>query len=114
MDRRTFWLHYFLPLEIISLLPLIWSPPESYGPWATVDFFLIQLLILVPSISSQVTRLHDRGHSAWWLLWGLVPGIGQIVLIVQFCMKGEAGPNGYGPPSPRYPLPGGPFPALIP
>jgi uncharacterized membrane protein YhaH (DUF805 family) len=59
---------------------------------------LVALLLLVPSISSYVTRLHDRGHSAWWLLWILVPCVGAIVLFVQTaCLRGHDAPNQYGP-----------------
>ena len=60
--------------------------------------YLVYLLTAVPSISSSVTRLHDRGHSAWWLLFGLLPLVGAIVLLVQYCLPGEGGPNPYGPP----------------
>ena len=45
-----------------------------------------------------MTRLHDRGHSAWWLLFNLLPIAGPIVLLVQMCLAGEPDPNAYGPP----------------
>jgi len=45
-----------------------------------------------------VARLHDRGHSAWWLLWFLLPVVGWIVLFVQNAfLRGDGGPNRYGP-----------------
>jgi uncharacterized membrane protein YhaH (DUF805 family) len=45
-----------------------------------------------------VARLHDRGHSAWWLLWILLPLVGVIVLLVQNgFLRGDGGPNRYGP-----------------
>ena len=60
----------------------------------------ISLLTVVPSISSTVARLHDRGHSAWWLLWFLLPLVGVIVLLVQNgFLRGDGGPNKYGPPT---------------
>jgi uncharacterized membrane protein YhaH (DUF805 family) len=40
--RKTYWLFSFLPIRT-----------------------LVVLATLVPSISSTVTELHDRGHSAW-------------------------------------------------
>jgi uncharacterized membrane protein YhaH (DUF805 family) len=43
---------------------------------------VVTLLTLVPSISSTVTRLHDQDKSAGWLLFGLLPIIGWIVLLV--------------------------------
>ncbi|MFD2090304.1 DUF805 domain-containing protein [Blastococcus deserti] len=42
--------------------------------------------------------MHDRGHSAWWLLWTLLPLVGWIVLLGQNGFpRGDAGPNRYGP-----------------
>ena len=65
----------------------------------------ISLLTVVPSISSTVARLHDRGHSAWWLLWFLLPLVGVIVLLIQNgFLRGDGGPNKYGPATgqPQY------------
>jgi uncharacterized membrane protein YhaH (DUF805 family) len=60
---------------------------------------LVSLALIVPSISSQVTRLHDRSHSAWWLLFNLIPLVGGILLLIQMgFLRGDGGPNRYGPP----------------
>lgn len=66
----------------------------------------------MPSISSTVTRLHDQGRSAVWLLFLLLPVIGWIVLLVLCgCIPGTPGPHQYGPaadgqqvPDPGYPM----------
>jgi uncharacterized membrane protein YhaH (DUF805 family) len=44
-----------------------------------------------------VRRLHDTGRSGWWLLIGIIPLIGGIVLIVWFAQDGERGVNRFGP-----------------
>jgi uncharacterized membrane protein YhaH (DUF805 family) len=54
------------------------------------------LAIIIPSISIGVRRLHDRDMSGWWLLLGLIP-FGGIVLLVFFCLEGTRGPNKFGP-----------------
>jgi len=53
--------------------------------------------VLIPSIAVTVRRLHDTGRSGWYLLIGLVPCVGGIVLLVF--MAGESDPrkNEYGP-----------------
>lgn len=51
---------------------------------------------LIPSIAVGVRRLHDTDRSGWWLLIGLIPLIGAIVLIVWFAAKGTTGPNQHG------------------
>jgi uncharacterized membrane protein YhaH (DUF805 family) len=113
ITRRTYWMHYVLPLLGISVLATVLdlalgfseletsttstsaSASLGMGPIAIV----VGLLTLVPSISSLVTRLHDQGKSAVWLLFLLLPIIGWIVLIVLAgAVPSTPGPNKYGPP----------------
>jgi uncharacterized membrane protein YhaH (DUF805 family) len=55
--------------------------------------------VLIPSLAVAVRRLHDTGRSGWWLLIGLIPVIGAIVLLVFLVMDSQPGDNEYGPPS---------------
>jgi uncharacterized membrane protein YhaH (DUF805 family) len=54
------------------------------------------LAILVPGIAVSVRRLHDTGRSGWWLLIGLVPFVGGIVLFI-FTLQDSKPDNQYGP-----------------
>jgi uncharacterized membrane protein YhaH (DUF805 family) len=54
------------------------------------------ILLLLPSITVSVRRLHDIGKSAWALAWVLLPVIGWIVLIVYAVRPGEPHTNVYG------------------
>lgn len=54
------------------------------------------LAILVPAIALWVRRLHDIGKSGWWVLIGLIPFIGAIVLIVFAVQDSNPGANEYG------------------
>jgi uncharacterized membrane protein YhaH (DUF805 family) len=58
---------------------------------------LYSLAMLVPSLAVSSRRLHDTGRSAWWLLLGLVPVVGWIVLLVFFVTDTTPGDNKYGP-----------------
>ncbi len=61
--------------------------------------WILRLVILLPSLSVQVRRLHDMDRSAWWLLL-LVPPItiiGVIILLIMSIFPGTLGPNRYGP-----------------
>lgn len=60
--------------------------------------WLYALAILLPNLAIQCRRLHDTGRSAWWLLIGLVPLAGAIVLLVFYLLPGDAGSNAYGVP----------------
>jgi uncharacterized membrane protein YhaH (DUF805 family) len=60
------------------------------------------LAILIPSLAVGVRRLHDTDRSGWWLLIGIIPLVGAIVLIVFTVQEGTRGGNKYGP-DPKYP-----------
>lgn len=68
-----------------------------YGPLTA----LLVLGTFVPSLAAGFRRLHDTDRSAWFLLIGLIPFVGGIVLLVLFCLEGTQGPNRFGTaPSP--------------
>lgn len=58
---------------------------------------LFALATIIPGIAVGVRRLHDIGRTGWWILIGLIPVIGVIVLIVFFVKPGQPGSNAYGP-----------------
>lgn len=55
------------------------------------------LVNLLPGIALAVRRLHDIGKSGWWLLIGLIPLVGWIILFVWYATKGTSGDNRFGP-----------------
>lgn len=58
---------------------------------------ILSLVLLIPSISVAVRRLHDIDRSGWWYLLFLIPLIGAIVLLIFFVKSGTAGDNRFGP-----------------
>ncbi|SFU03605.1 DUF805 domain-containing protein [Sedimentitalea nanhaiensis] len=58
---------------------------------------LFSLAVFLPSIAVGVRRLHDIDRTGWWMLIGLLPIIGFLVLLYFFVQRGTAGPNRYGP-----------------
>ena len=55
------------------------------------------LAMLVPAIAVTARRLHDIGRSGWWILFGLIPLIGTIVLLVFMVLDSQDGENRFGP-----------------
>lgn len=55
------------------------------------------LVFLIPYVAVAVRRLHDTNRSGWWMLLVFVPMIGNIVLLIWFCMPSTSGPNRFGP-----------------
>ena len=78
--RGEFW--FFILFQTIFGLPLIvldailFSSLPFY-PLSTIFW----LVMLVPTLSISVRRLHDQNKKWWWLLIWLVPVIGWIAMI---------------------------------
>lgn len=70
--------------------------PDSEGSRSTLTT-LYGLAVLLPGLAVSVRRLHDTGRSGWWLLIGLIPIIGAIVLLIFMMQDGRPTDNQYGP-----------------
>jgi uncharacterized membrane protein YhaH (DUF805 family) len=58
---------------------------------------LFSLGTFLPTICVAGRRLHDRDMSAWWLLLGLIPLLGALILFFFYVTRGTPGPNRFGP-----------------
>jgi len=57
---------------------------------------IASLALFAPQLAVGVRRLHDTGRSGWYLLIGLIPFVGWIILIVWLATEGEPATNMYG------------------
>ena len=57
---------------------------------------LYSLAALLPGLAVCARRLHDTDRSGWWMLVGLIPVVGTIVLIVFACLDSTPGENRFG------------------
>lgn len=93
--RRTeYWmfvLFYFVPMLFLSFAE------PFLGTLSSILLFVIIVVHFIPGLAVAIRRLHDSGNSGWWLLIGLLPGIGFIVLLIFYCMDSSPGMNQYGP-----------------
>ncbi len=94
IGRKTFWLKGTLPLMVMSLFLAGLDFALGFGGYLSAAW---QLLTIWPILAISAKRWHDRDKSAWWILIGLVPLIGQIWSFVEAgCLKGTDGPNRFG------------------
>lgn len=96
--RREYWVFILINLLISLVLGVIdktmgIADEDGWGPFRGI----YTLVILLPSIAVTVRRLHDTGRSGWWVLIGLLPCIGAIVLLVFTVDDSQTGENQYGP-----------------
>jgi uncharacterized membrane protein YhaH (DUF805 family) len=101
--RSQFWL-FTLVYFVILIVAMVLDAGLMIDPTgeALVITGLVSLAHFIPSLSVMVRRLHDIGRSGWWILIGIIPVVGLIVLIIFACTPSQAGTsglvghNGYG------------------
>ncbi len=79
--RKQFWmfnLYVFVIVLVLSFLTALIGL-QIIGQLAV-------LAIVVPSIAMSVRRVRDIGISGWFILIGLIPFIGGIVLLIGYCL----------------------------
>ena len=91
--RSEYWLFTLIQIIIFTVLYALFL---AAGQLFLVVYWLYALATLIPSLAVTVRRLHDTGRSGWWILIGLVPLVGLIVLIIFMVME-SADDNEHGP-----------------
>lgn len=96
--RKEYW-YFFLTNVVISIVLAFLDNAmgnsgagEGAGALGTV----YSLAILIPSIAVGVRRLHDTGRNGWWMLLGLIPLVGALILLYFFVLDSQPGSNEYG------------------
>jgi uncharacterized membrane protein YhaH (DUF805 family) len=95
--RKEYWMFCLFYVIFAIVLVIIDSILGIGGEDGGLLSGLFVLAMLIPSIALTVRRLHDTDRSGWWLLIGLVPLIGGIILLVFTVEDSQSGENRYGP-----------------
>lgn len=91
------WFALFNILVSVALNVVVQAiGPESVA--LSLVAAVVSLGLFLPGLAVSVRRLHDIDKSGWWLLVGLIPLIGFILLLIWFCTKGSVGENRFGFP----------------
>jgi uncharacterized membrane protein YhaH (DUF805 family) len=94
--RKEYWMFFlfnFIFAIVIAFVEALIGSPGVIG-------MIYSLALLIPGIAVSVRRLHDTGRSGWWLLVGLIPLVGAIVLLV-FMVMDSTDENEFGV-SPKF------------
>lgn len=93
--RSEYW--WFVLFTFLMQIVASFIDSALFGADTQILGALAGLALILPSLAVGARRLHDIDRTAWWLLIGLVPLIGAIVLIIFFIQRGTEGPNRFGP-----------------
>lgn len=96
--RKEYWMFTLFNVIIAFVLGIVDGLTGMTAGMETLGLLgaLYTLLVLIPSIAVSARRLHDIDRSGWWMLIGLIPLIGAIVLLVWACSEGTRGDNRFG------------------
>ena len=92
--RSEYWYFYLFYVIIIMATQFV----DSVVIGSNINFLTLiwSIAVFLPQIAVAVRRLHDIDRTGWWILLGLIPLIGAIILIVWTCKRGTAGSNRFG------------------
>jgi uncharacterized membrane protein YhaH (DUF805 family) len=93
-SRPAYW-WWFLFALLAGVAAAILDAAFGSAPLLRV---VVGLGLLLPGLSVGIRRLHDTDRSGWWILIGLIPIVGWIVLLIFYLREGDPGENQYGPP----------------
>ena len=96
--RKEYWMFVLFNLIISVVLSFVDSAIGSSSAESGMGILgsIYALAIFLPGLAVTVRRLHDTNRSGWWVLIGLIPIIGAIVLIVFLVFDSNPGQNQYG------------------
>lgn len=101
--RSEYWwfiLFYCLVLIAAALLDNLFGITIERTFYGAI-YCIAALVLFLPNLTVTVRRLHDINKSGWNILWGFIPLIGAILLLVWCCQDSKAEANQYGE-SPKY------------
>ena len=98
--RKEYWMFALITFIITCIISAIdkaagFNIAVGQGEIGILSL-IYALALFLPSLALSVRRLHDINKSGWFILLGLIPFVGSIILLVFNCMAGTVGENNYG------------------
>ncbi|WP_253259909.1 DUF805 domain-containing protein [Subtercola boreus] len=96
--RAEFWWWYLVTVLVTVVLNIITAATGSNqmradgsmtgytgaGIVVAIITVIWGLATIIPTLAVSVRRLHDTNHAGWWVLIGLIPIVGAIILLVFY------------------------------
>ncbi len=99
--RKEFWmfqLYFWLILIVLGgiAVGVAEAGMQTFGQIMLGITGLFYVIVLWPSITIAVRRLHDTGRSGLWIFILAIPAIGPLIFLALMCIDGQPYPNDYG------------------
>ncbi len=93
-SRSQFWWWVLFTAIVSFVVGIVFCFNQDLQQIASA---IVSLAFLLPGLGVAVRRLHDINKSGWFILLGLIPIIGAIILLVWYTKESDPTPNEYGP-----------------
>jgi uncharacterized membrane protein YhaH (DUF805 family) len=93
--RPEYWMFALFNFIIFVVLAILAAVTKSYFFW--ILYTLYALGVIIPGLAVTWRRMQDTGRNGLWILLGLIPFVGGIILLVFMILPGTPGPNEFGP-----------------
>ena len=102
-SRRNEYFYWYLIAVLASfIIAIIVGFIMEFVPvLGEIILSLFLAFLFIVSLPLGIRRLHDIGKNTWYILIGLIPIVGQIILLVFFCKDSSKESNKWGD-SPKY------------
>ncbi|MBK9563783.1 MAG: DUF805 domain-containing protein [Saprospiraceae bacterium] len=100
--RKEFWMYVLVTTLITISCYVVIAIGAAFSNDLIIYFgyFLLILIsfgLFIPNLAVYIRRLPATNRSGWFLLIGVIPFIGFLILLVFLLTEGTYGPNKYGP-----------------
>lgn len=99
-SRKEYWMFVLFYIIFYCVAGIVDSLAKTQftvsGETVGVIATIYSVALLLPFLGVTIRRLHDIDKSGWFILLGLIPLVGEIILLVFYCKAGTEGENKYG------------------
>ena len=106
--RSEYWWFYLFFLIALVVAAVVDGVIGTYP----LLYAITALALLIPMLAVTVRRLHDTSKSGWYVLVGLIPLVGGIILLV-WTVQDSHGPNEHGPSPKGAPMQEPGYPSTV-
>jgi len=97
-QRSEFWFGYFAYWMLLGgIFGIVVFLEEIAGIGEDLFYAVCCgfIALLIPLISLMIRRIQDTGNSGWYILLGLIPWVGGLILLIFALLPSQPHPNKY-------------------
>lgn len=90
-SRSELWWWLLLTNLLYMILVIL------FGETGVIISYACFIVLFIPSLALMIRRLHDVDRSGWFILLGLIPCVGPLIMLMYSVSESDPKENKYGP-----------------